>query len=261
MTPGFFNPFPKYLQIRDVLTRRLADGFQPGDRLPTEHALSGQFGVSRETVREALAGLEKDGVIRRHRGRGTFMVRRPEPSSDRRLTGLVEDFTDLKLDSGSEVLEKGLAPAPPFAARALKLANGAPVFRIRRLRRFDGMPLSHHDAFLPIDIGARLSRLDLRKTTLMGEIRHTLGIDIVEDSQQIDAVVADTDMAALLGVAVGAPLLCVRRFFVSSADEPVVTFQAHFRADRYYYTVKLAAPRAAPSRSGRRRRGSMTRER
>lgn len=260
MTSGFFHPFPKYLQIRNILTRRLADGFQPGDRLPTEHALSDQFGVSRETVREALAGLEKDGVIRRHRGRGTFMVRRPEPSPDRRLTGLVEDFTDLRLDSGSEVLEKGLAPAPPFAASALKVAHGTPVFRIRRLRRFDGTPLSHHDAFLPVDIGARLSRLDLRRTTLMGEIRRTLGIDIVEDSQQIDAVVADTDLAALLGVAVGAPLLCIRRFFVSTADEPVVAFQAHFRADRYYYTVKLAAPRATPPRRAR-RLGSLKPER
>src|SRR5690349_22439272 len=44
-----FNPFPRYLQIRNLLIRRISDGFLPGDRFPTEHAICDEFGVSRET--------------------------------------------------------------------------------------------------------------------------------------------------------------------------------------------------------------------
>ena len=237
---AFFHPFPKYLQIRDLLARRLAQDFQPGDKIPTEHALCDQFGVSRETVREALAGLEKDGVIRRHQGRGTFVVRRPEGVSPaERVTGLVEDFTELKLDTWSETLESGVTAVPLPLARALRLAKDEAAYRIRRLRNLDGKPLAHHDAYLPAAIGIRLSGIDLRKTTLMAELRNRLGLDIREERQEVDAVTADTEMAALLGVALGAPLLCVRRYFHQTNGAPAVAFVSHFRADRYYYTVNL----------------------
>lgn len=243
----FFHPFPKYLQIRDILSRRLAHEFVPGDRIPTEHALSNQFGVSRETVREALAGLEKEGLIRRQQGRGTFVVRRPEgvPSAER-VTGLVEDFTELKLDTWSETLQSGIAGVPVGIARALRLEKGESSYRIRRLRSLDGKPLAHLDAYFPVAIGTRLSSIDLRKTTLMAELRNSLGLEIHEERQEVDAVVADTEMADLLGVSLGAPLLCVRRYFRDGDGSPAVIFVSHFRADRYFYTVNLRSSDRPP---------------
>ena len=53
----FFNPFPRYLQIRNILMRRLNDGFAAGDRFPSEYQLCTEFGVSRETVRTGTADL------------------------------------------------------------------------------------------------------------------------------------------------------------------------------------------------------------
>ena len=255
MAQTFFHPFPKYLQIRDILTRRFAHEFQPGDRIPTEHALSEQFGVSRETVREALAGLEKEGVIRRHQGRGTFVERLPDGVfSAERVTGLVEDFTEFKLDTWSETLQSGPATAPTGIVRALRLANGETPYRICRLRSLDGKPLAHLDAYFPPAIGTRLAGIDLRKTTLMAELRNTLGIDIQEERQEVDAVTADTEMATLLGVALGAPLLCVRRYFRGAdALHSVIIFVSHFRADRYFYTVNLGSS-DRPQRSSKPRK-------
>ena len=240
MAAGFFNPFPKYLQIREILLRRLSRDFAPGDRMPTEHALSDEFGVSRETIRMALRGLENDGLIRRRRGQGTFVVRLPEPPLDERLTGMVENFTELKRDTETRILEKGMTWPPADIAAALRAPKDEPIYRIRRLRSFDHKPLAQLDAFLPLEIGLRLARLDLRRTTLFRELRNTLGITLDEDYQHIDAVVADTDMAALLEVPVGAPLLLIRRAFASDGTGRVMLFQSHFRSDRYYYTVKLA---------------------
>jgi DNA-binding GntR family transcriptional regulator len=78
-THTFLDPFPKYLQIREILLRRIEREMRIGDRLPTEHALCEQFGVSRETVRDALGGLEADGMISRTPGQGTFVARLPPP--------------------------------------------------------------------------------------------------------------------------------------------------------------------------------------
>ena len=195
----FINPFPKHLQIRDVLLRRFGREFAPGERLPTEHALAREYSVSRETVRAALRWLEEEDLIRRQPGKGTFLVKLPMRFRQRRLTGLVEDVTNLGLDTEAEVLETGISFPPVDVAAALHVATDEPMFRILRLRYLDNKPLAQHDALLPVNIGEQAVKLDLRRTTLFHEIGKTLGYPIYEDCQFVDAASADAELAARLG--------------------------------------------------------------
>ena len=237
---GFFNPFPRYLQIRHILIRRLGEGFAPGDRFPTEQELCSEFDVSRETVREALLGLESQGFIARRRGSGTVVVRLPEQVRDERLTGLVEDYTELKLNTDVDVIRAGMDRPPVRIAAALELERGQELFRILRLRRIDGAPFACHDAFLPASIGAELAKLDLTHTTLFRELGRTLDLELVEIYQHIEAACADPGMAKLLEIAVGAPLLVTRRALTHKARSgATMLFETYFRADRYYYTVQI----------------------
>lgn len=254
MSGEFFNPFPKYLQVREVLRRRLGRDFRPGDWLPTELKLVEQFGVSRETVREALRGLEEAGLIRRRRGSGTVVIKVPDPGPEDRLTGLVDDFTELKLDTHAEVLAKDVEYPPPEIVNALGVSSTVPMFRVRRRRYLDGEPLSYHDCYLPVEVGVALVQLDLRNTTVLHEISTTLNHQIHEDFQRIDATVADPDMAELLGVPIGAPLLMIIRAFGKDSSGPRMFFRSHFRSDRYYYTVHPTTLRAGASRKGRNRK-------
>ena len=236
---AFFNPFPRYLQIRNILIRRLGEGFAPGDRFPTEQQLCVEFDVSRETVREALLGLERDGLIARRRGSGTVVVRLPERAPDERLTGLVEDYTELKLNTDVDVIRAGLEKPPARIAAALGLGRGDAFYRILRLRRVDGKPFACHDAFLPATIGAELACLDLSHTTLFRELRRTLDLELAEIYQHIEAIAADTAMARLLEIDVGAPLLVTRRALSHRRKGgPTMLFETFFRADRYYYSVQ-----------------------
>lgn len=236
----FFNPFPKYLQVRDILRRRLGRELAPGDKLPTEHKLVEEFGVSRETIREALHGLEDDGLIRRRRGAGTIVAKLPDLVLDERLTGLVDDFTELKFNTEAKVLSKAVERPPPEVIAALHVSADEPMYRIRRLRLLDGAPLVHHDGYLPVEIGVAVGRSDMRRTTVLREISKTLRKTVHERCQQIEATVADTEMAELLQVPVGAPLLVITRIFAVNSDDSGIFFKSHFRSDRYYYTVQLA---------------------
>jgi GntR family transcriptional regulator len=236
--------------VREVLLRRLERELQPGQQFPTEQALCAEFGVSRETVREALRMLEADGLISRHPGRGSFVLRPPRRRSERRLTGLVEDFSDLRLDTDAEVLDAGAMSASADLAEAMALAPGEPLYRISRLRRFEAQPLAFHDAFLPAGLGARVAALDLRHTSIIHELEVTLGLPCVEDYQRIEAVAADAPLARALEVALGAPLLQITRRVAAGPERVPVLFRSQFRADRYYYTVDLAAGRKPP-RGGR----------
>ena len=226
---------------------RIERGLRPGDQLPTEHALCEEFSVSRETVRAALGTLEQDGLIERARGRGTFVARLPRRRPERRLTGMAEDYSALNLDTEARVLEAGVARVPGAIADALG-AEAEELFRITRLRCFEGEPLAWHEAWLPLDLGPRIAALDLRRTSIERELRETLRVPMWEDQQSIEAVAADVPVASLLGVPVGAPLLHLTRLYLRGMGDIAVHFRSLYRPDRYYYTVKLAQPAAPPRR-------------
>jgi GntR family transcriptional regulator len=244
----FFNPYPKYLQIREALTRRIDRDMTVGEQLPTEQALCEQFNVSRETVREALRGLEEEGLISRTPGRGTFIRRRPPRLVESRLTGLPEDFSALRFDTVARTLGAGPVRPSPDVAERLGAAADEMVYRIARLRFLDGEPFAFHEAFLPLDIGSGLGRLDLSKSAPLREIRETLHVDAAEDHVKIEAIAADAEIAARLDVGVGAPLLMVTRHFVFRGARGAGLFRSIFRADRYYYTVQFDRKEAGRAR-------------
>jgi GntR family transcriptional regulator len=248
--PAFFNPYPKYLQVRQALARRLATQYAVGDQIPTEQALQREYGVSRETVREALRGLEDEGLLQRAPGRGTFLLRKPDAPAGERLTGLVEDFSALHLDTRAHLLESGRV--------RLALGTGASreAWRIRRLRRFERQPLAVHEAELPLALGERIAGEDLERTSII-EVLGRLGVPHVEEHQRIEATLADADLARLLEVGIGAPILLVTRELRLVRPSGSIVFRSWYRADRYYYTYtrapapprkRAAAPKPAPRR-------------
>jgi GntR family transcriptional regulator len=231
--------------------RRLQHDFQVGDKIPTEHALAASFGVSRETVRGAIRELEADGLLTRRAGAGTFVARRPSEPAESRVTGLVEDYTELRFDTETRVLAQAAMAPTRNTAEALKLGAGQMAYWISRLRYLDGGPLATHDSFTTVPLGRRIGRSDLRHTTVTREAQRIVGQKLEEEWHEIEADVADSDKAAALEIPVGAPLLIITRLY-TAADEPVVLFRTYFRADRYYYTSKLRQ-NPKPSRPSRRR--------
>ncbi|MFI5015688.1 MAG: GntR family transcriptional regulator [Hyphomicrobiales bacterium] len=262
MTHQFFNPFPKYLQVSEILRKRIEREFKAGDQIPTENELCTQFGVSRETIREALHLLDREGLVTRHRGQGTFVAKRSKPAGDDRVTGLTEDLYKLKEDTEWRVLERRPVSVPSDIAALMMLAAEDIVYRIVRLQLYDKQPLAYHESYLLLEYGMSVAKVDLRHTPITLELRQSTGIECREEHQQIEAVVADTTMADALNVRIGAPLLLMTRLFVDKRGKAVVVFRTHYRADRYYYTLKLprlrrAAPkrRRSPARKGARTAG------
>src|SRR5215469_11661878 len=82
---------PRHLQVQRVLRGRIESGEWGGDHpIPTEMKLLAEFGVSRTTIREALGVLTRDGLIARHRGRGSFV--RPRGEAPRAVTNLIGGY-------------------------------------------------------------------------------------------------------------------------------------------------------------------------
>ena len=191
-----------------------------------------------------MRGLEQEGIIQRHRAKGTFFVRRPDTPVNQRLTGMVEDFTALHLDTRAQVLSAGVVKAADEAK--LLHAPAEDLFLIERLRYFENRPLVVHEAFLPVPLGERLVAWDLSNASIQGLMESRLGVTCIEERQQIEAMIADTRLAQLLDIPVGAPVLLVGRLHRLSDGSGMVLFRSYYRADRYYYTLNLARPSARP---------------
>src|SRR5712692_5984767 len=152
------EPTPLYYQLELALRHAIERGSFPDGRLPTERELVEQYAVSRLTVRAALRRLEDEGLIERHRARGTFV--RPDA-----LAKLVRDPVQWTLEeyirrhTGSrtnKMLSIEQVESPTGVAATLGLPEHEQVWRILMLGLTDDEPLFLERRYYPLDIGAKL---------------------------------------------------------------------------------------------------------
>ena len=223
-----------HAQIEDWLAGQIAVGaLMAGDRLPTEQDLAGWFGVSRMTLRHALAELAQRGLVTRAVGRhgGTF-VAAPKLEQDlTTLAGFSEQLRRHGMVAGARVLTASLRPAGPAAAAALRLGPGDPVYEVRRIRLADGLPIALERSMFPAGRfpGMLDSRLDGSLYELL-EVRYGLRPHRARES--LEPVTAGVREAEALEVDQGAPLMLVERTAYARSGEPLEYARDLFRGDR-----------------------------
>ncbi len=236
----FVSPLPKYFQIATILRERIFSSFKAGSRLPGETSLCREFGVSRITLRQALSTLEREGLICREKGRGTFVapnLRRPIPKQQ--FTGIAEDLFDAGVATRVKILDRSIVPASMEIAERLQIPAGDKVLHLDRLWFVDQQPFSHAHCYLPLTLGQKLSESELEATPISLLLHRRHGVPILEAQQVIEPCLADTQTADLLDLPVGTLLLQIDRTYFSAKNRPACYVHSLYRADRYQYTVKL----------------------
>ncbi len=238
---------PRHVRIADTLRSRIRQSAGgPPRRLPSEHALCSEFGVSRMTVRQALDALRLEGLLSRQVGRGTFTTRLGSPadassgSTHRlRVIGSVDDMLALGDETWFKPLRTGLARAPVDVARALGLAAGAPVTRVTGVRHGDDGPFEHVTVYLRESLGRKLGHEDLTRTSVIGLVERRLGVVAAYVEQTIEVVRCARGIGQLLAVTTGAPVLRFRRTYFTAGGEPIEHAVMVHATARYPYTMML----------------------
>jgi GntR family transcriptional regulator len=237
---------PRHAVIAQALREQIRSGeLTPGSPVPSEARLTSQFGVSRGTVRQALAALRAEGLIAGGRGR-VPVVRR---------AGLAQNFDQLVSFSmwarqvgrtpSARTLELARRPADAEAAEHLEIEPGTPIFACTRVRLLDGAPVLVERATFVESVGRLLLDFDLDAGSVYEQLG-ARGVELVEAQQTISAIAAGAEEAALLGVSRRAPLLEVRRQAMNADGIPLEWGRDRYRADAFEITVhnQHALPRA-----------------
>ena len=233
---------PAHRQIEARLADAIAAGeLAPGDRLPSEPELAARFGVSRMTLRQALGGLERRGLVRRSvgRGGGTFVA---EPKLERDLSafvGLSEQLRRQGLAPGARVLSARELAAPRAVATALELPAATPVYEIVRVRYASGDPIGLEETWFPAVAFPGLLELPLDGG--LYELLAARYPDVPRRAvERLEPAVADADDAAVLHVPEGTPLMRVERVAFGENGTPLELSRELYRGDRTRVVVWIS---------------------
>ncbi len=231
---------PLYHQVAQRLQKQIAQGiYPPGSRLPSEASLCTQFAVSRITVRAALEQLAAVALVRRVRGKGTFVAPTPVEHELIRLTDFVEDMTAAGLHATSRVTLMCEEPASEMVAALLGLAPGMTIVRLDRLRLGDDQPIAFDTTYLPARYGKLLDTDRLTRETIYHLLESRYGIAVTSGTFLIESAEASRDLARHLQVKPGAALLVVRRTSYTADGDTVYYQTRSYRADRVRFRLGL----------------------
>ncbi|GIV01118.1 MAG: transcriptional regulator [Actinomycetota bacterium] len=245
----------RYQRVQEALAEEIARDRRPaGSPLPPERALAEHFGVSRVTMRRALAELERAGVVARAPSGGWVVAGTRIGEPPNQLMSFSEMAASRGLRPSARVLRHHVRPATLDEADILGLAPGAPLFELERLRLMDGVPILVDRTRIPLALAPDLDAVDFSAMSLYSVLEERYGIRPARARFAVEAIAADERTADLLELPPGGPLLRCEQITEDETGRTIEICEMRYRGDRYRFRATLvrgAAGFPSPPEPGR----------
>jgi GntR family transcriptional regulator len=231
------NGTPAYKRIQNAILKRIqTEQLKPGDAVESERELAKIHGVSLMTARHALTVLEREGMVQRRRGAGTFVA--PPKIHFNKLMGFTELMAGRNLSANSKVLSFSQVDNEQEVAARLALPEGSRLSKVERLRLGADEPFCLETCYLPAQEFAGLTRAALSRGSLFSILLRDYGIQLAYADEEVDATAADATTARLLKVPRGHPLLRIRQAIYSTKGKATLYALGLYRSDRYNLMIR-----------------------
>jgi GntR family phosphonate transport system transcriptional regulator len=221
-------------QIADQISRAINAGdYDETGMVPPETVLAERFGVNRHTVRNAIAALAEDGVLRRVQGRGTLIEKKTRlvfPIS--RRTRFSEGLGRQTPDMGLSLLAEELLPANAAIASALGIEEQAPLIGLTILGLAGGEPVSLAACYFPAERFPDMAKHVKANRSITRAFAAQGVDDYIRVSTEVSGRIATADESRLLRLAPGAVVLEALSVNADSSGRPVQFSKTVFAADR-----------------------------
>lgn len=230
---------PIYDQLVEILRQKIENEMTPNDKMLSERGICDQYGVSRTTVRLAMAELEHMGYIYKRHGKGTFVA-----AINKNSQNLMDSysFTDhmkqLNKIPSTKVLSFEILESTKYFAENLGITSGEKMIKIRRLRLADGLPMMLERTYLPMREFAGLTEDEVSKNPLYEIFRDKYGEVIKVADEEFSASILSEEEANLLEVPLDSACLKLLRTTYNN-DNRVIEFTLSVaRSDKFVYKIR-----------------------
>src|SRR5437868_13639562 len=228
---------PAYKRIQGSILKLIEAGeLKPGDAVDSEREIAKIHGVSLMTARHALAGLEREGMVERRRGSGTFVA--PPRIHFNKLMSYTEQMSSRGLAPSSKVIALKIIDDEDEIAARLNLPAASPLVKVERLRHTSEEPFALEACYLPADDFPGLVRAPLGRSSLFATLERDFGAEITYADEEVDATTADARVAQLLEVPRSSSVLRIRQVIHSSNGKAIVYVIGLYRSERHSLFIR-----------------------
>ena len=231
----------RYRDIADDLRRRIVQGeLRAGERMPGEQRLAADYGVSRGVIRNALAALQRRGLVASHPGAGWQVRSDFHTQQFTEMRSFAQWAQSRRIEPGGRVVTQERASASAVDARALQVPVGETVLRVTRVRTLDGRAtMVERTTYAPWVMPAVESLADDEPSVMTALLEH--GVAMAYGNHKIDTVPASAGDAELLAVRRSTRLLRVRRESFAADGRPIEYGDDRYAPDTMTFEVHASA--------------------
>lgn len=236
------KPQTLYLQLADELRARILDGvYAPNDLLPSEATMIATYGVSRITVRQAIALLVEEGIVQRIQGKGTIVQALKVEQNFLGLHDFARDLTRQGHKPSFKILEYARTEPTEHFRELFSLTKGEQVHAILRLKLSDDQPIMLERLALPSNIFPQLDEKKLRTQWISQILSETYGVSLRKVRKTLQPVVIGQTESTCLNVAPRSLGLLVDRITwdLSKSESPILVTRSIVPAEHSRFFVDL----------------------
>ncbi len=235
----FESPLPLYYQMMEILKKKIKIGeLKPGDQLPSERELEETYGVSRMTARRTLVELCNKGYVYRKQGRGTFVADLKYSHNLFRLSSFTEESESQRLKPGARVLQ--IEKVENDSVCNLMKIRPEPLIFIKRIRTVNDEPVAFEESYIRAKYCSGLEKVDLNNISLYSYLTNNYQISMGRAEQTIEARLAPIEIASILEVEKGKPILYMERItYLEDEKAPIEYTKSIYRGDKYKLMVEM----------------------
>ncbi len=233
---------PLHLQLSNLIRQQIqAQELSQNHPLPSERELCEKYGVSRITVRQAMADLKADGLIYSVAGKGSYVASACLEEEFRPLSSFTEELGRRDIAVTSRIIEASILNANEEQSTRLKIPRGAEVVHLYRLRIGNGLPIALQLALLPHHLCPGLLKFDLAKRSLFDVLRREYRLKMTRADTSISAGTCNSHESEWLQMTATAAVLITRQTTYLEDDKIIEYTQSIFRSDRYTITINTCS--------------------
>ena len=203
---------PHYRQLYEILRKQITDGvFKPGDLLPSENDLCSQHGITRPTVRHALDALLSEGMIRKHKGKGSIVYGPPNGIGILSILGTTTALGRHNLRTRILSQPSVISWPEEFIFPLSDEFRQSGCIYLERLRLVNDTPVFYDLNYLPNINLPRFCNRKFEDQSLFYILRKAFQIEVKNGEQRIRAIRAEEKISNFLQVPLGHPVLHLQR--------------------------------------------------